>query len=86
MKLETIKAHASMLATQDWQRVSALIEGAPVDVRSVETAIGHCLREMDARNVGRLREIYPRAFPTSLRSGPLEVSLDERGDWVVTRG
>ena len=40
----------------------------------------------DVRCVGKLRELFPYAFPASLRTGPLVADCDhDDGEWRVTR-
>ena len=37
------------------------------------------------RAIGRLRELVPKSFPRSLRSGRLVADYDQNGDWVICR-
>ena len=39
----------------------------------------------DVRAAPKLRGLFPRAFPTALRSGTLTAWIDENEDWVLER-
>lgn len=55
-----------------WESVDALRAAARARIMS-----------WDARCAPTLRDLFPNAFPPALRSGPLTVFMDERGDWCV---
>lgn len=45
--------------------------------------IEEIIDKWDIRSVGRLRDLFPEAFPKNLRTGRIHAYINERGDWVV---
>lgn len=41
------------------------------------------IQSWDIRAAGRLRDLFPGAFPKSLQRGELEAGYDEAGDWAI---
>lgn len=75
---QSARAAAAML-------FDSVAERRPV-ADSAEALAQHCRRVIDAwdvRCVGRLRELYPEAFPATLRRGPLVAEITDDGEWHV---
>jgi hypothetical protein len=71
--------------------ISALVfdsmaERRPV-AESTEALLALCeerVMQWDIRCAGRLRELFPWAWPRSMARGRLLVEIDESGDWQIT--
>lgn len=58
---------------------------AHATIRHLADEASKIVLRWDVRAIGRLRELFPRSFPRSLRSGRLVADYDQNGDWVICR-
>lgn len=79
---------------RDWVTMTAILLDATMGPRPGEALVSSLRRVYaekaieiidgwDIRQVGRLRELFPDGFPSSLRRGTLVADHDARGDWQV---
>lgn len=53
-------------------------------LNALEALVRERILAWDIRLVGKLRDLFPGAFPKTLRKGLLICDYSEQGDWCVT--
>lgn len=91
MKWETLKDRVTAVALQDATMLPYYaLQDAHAERRDwwtshdeLQLLIRKRIAAWDVRLVGKLRELFPQAFPRALRTKNLVAYLNDNSDWII---